>query len=421
MHILLFIFYTVLFSYCITRIPFIKKTGLSRKLLIIFFLLKIIGGCLYGYIHARSSDYPERFDTWKFHYQSIEQTELLKTDPAAFFSELFRNPYPGGVQKIFQIVNSYWNDLKFIFMVKLLAILNLFSFKNYYVNVVLLSFITFFGPVAIYRVFTAVVNKNHLLVAAGCFLIPSMIFWAGGIHKEGLLILSLGLFCFHFRKLIHGEKIWRGLIICFSCTVLIFILRNNVLFGLIPSACAWALAERRPQKTGLIFASVFTLFMIAFFTSKYFVPRIDLPYSVRLRQLEFISLGGNTAVRVDSLEPNLKGFIHNLPSSVNISFLKPYPGEGGMNYIPFTLESVLLVALILLMVVSYDKSVRQIPFLSFSIAISVVMFLVIGYTVPNIGAVVRYKSVVYPFLYTTIALKIDWKNLLARLKLKKAD
>ena len=134
-----------------------------------------------------------------------------------------------------------------------------------------------------------------------------------------------------------------------------------------------------------------------------------------------MALGGNTAVRVDSLEPNLKGFIHNLPSSVNISFLKPYPGEGGMNYIPFSLESILLLALILLMLLSYDQSVRRIPFLSFCIAISVVMYLVIGYTVPNIGAVVRYKSVVYPFFYTAIALKIDWKNLLRRLKMKKAD
>jgi len=47
------------------------------------------------------------------------------------------------------------------------------------------------------------------------------------------------------------------------------------------------------------------------------------------------------------------------------------------------------------------------------------MFLFIGYIMPNLGSIVRYRSVYLPFLITPMLCRIDWKKLLAVFKLKK--
>ena len=70
----------------------------------------------------------------------------------------------------------------------------------YYINIIFYSFISMFGPIAIYRVMNDVypAKKWQLLIAV--FLIPSFLFWCSGIHKDGLIFSCTAVIVFHLIK-----------------------------------------------------------------------------------------------------------------------------------------------------------------------------------------------------------------------------
>lgn len=141
----MFVFYLVLFAWLITKVRFYKTAGLSKSQLIIFFLLKIIAGIFYGWIGIYYGGLAQMWDTWGYHQNSVLEFRLLFDNPHAYFTNLFYNPYKEGFTQFLSTTDSYWNDLKGNFLIKVLSVFNLFSFENYYVNIIFLSFITFFG------------------------------------------------------------------------------------------------------------------------------------------------------------------------------------------------------------------------------------------------------------------------------------
>lgn len=56
---------------------------------------------------------------------------------------------------------------------------------------------------------------------------------------------------------------------------------------------------------------------------------------------------------------------------------------------------------------------KQIPrgFIYYGIFFTLSMYLVIGYTIPILGAIVRYRSIYFPFIITPIACLIDLNKL----------
>ena len=156
MEYLLFVGYLVLLAWLVTKVKFFTKTGLSKPQLIIIFLLKIMAGIFYGWIGIYYGGLAQMQDTWRFHTNSIGEYHLLYSNPAEYLTNLFTDPYKDGVSKFFDSTGSFWSDLKGNTFIKILSLLNIFSFGNYYVNVIFYSFITLFGAVSIYRVMTDV-------------------------------------------------------------------------------------------------------------------------------------------------------------------------------------------------------------------------------------------------------------------------
>jgi hypothetical protein len=406
----IFISYLILFCWLTIRVPFLRKTGIPVKWMALFFLAKVGVSCLYGYIHTLQPQYAGRMDTWRFFYESLEELKVLKKNPAGFLADLFRDPYQSGFHRIFSTRGSYWNDLKNTVMVKMVTVFDLFSFSNYYTNTIFYCFITLFGPAALYRTFLEKFPTKRVALLLACFCVPSFFFWGSGLHKEGLLMLGLGLFLYHARKLMDGKDRIPAILICLVSIFSIFVLRINILLAWVPAAMAWWWSERKGSHGVAIFVFVHFIFLTLFFTLPHLFPRIDLPMSMHIRQQEFIALGGRMALPVDELKPDLQGFIHNLPAAFSISFLHPFPGEGGMFYLPFTMEIMLLMVMMFLTLFFPDRRSLQAPLLLFSLTFAVSLLLTIGYIVPNVGAVIRYRSIGLTFLFLFAALGTDWER-----------
>ena len=402
--IALFIAYAVLFSWLLGKIPFVRKAGLPRPYLIALFLMKIAAGVAYGYIHFNAPGHVGLTDTWKFFYQGSEETAKILQDPYMIIRDILPHEVHHGFGKLFSTDNSYWNDVKHELMVKLAAVLNIFSGSHYYVNVVLYSFLTMAGPVAMYRLLQQQIPGTTLRFLLAC-CIPTALFWCSGFHKEGILFNALALIWYIIQGRQEGRRLRFVHYAVLAVSILsILLLRNNIMLPLAPAILGYFIAKAFPEKQWWVYATVCLLGLIGFFLSPYL--GADLPAAVSNRQQEFIALGGRTAVAVTPLEANLPSFLQHLPSALSIGFLRPFPLEAGVRYLPFSLEA--LAFLILLVFTVWTARRHQAPALVPALLVfGILNWLMIGYTVPNIGAVIRYRSITSPFLFSALFI---WLN-----------
>lgn len=195
-----------------------------------------------------------------------------------------------------------------------------------------------------------------------------------------------------------------------SGLLITLIIRNFFFVLLIPAVLAYYLSVNFNQKPLLIFTAVFSTVAVLFFCSP------ALMQIVCNRQADFLHLGwARSAVAVDILQPNIKSFITHLPSVINIAFLRPYVWDSySISYFASAIEIILLLTLVLystIILFKYNRDIFNHPLILCCIFYAVSAFLVIGFTIPFLGAVVRYKTAFLPILITPFLIAIPWDRL----------
>lgn len=414
MEYLLFVVYLILFAWLVTKVKFFSRSGLSQSQLIIVFLLKVMAGIFYGWIGLYYGTLAQMADTWSFHYNGIHEYHLLFNNPHEYFVNLFRNPYENGTYKFFSSDDSYWNILKGNVVIKILSIFNILSLGHYYVNVIFYSFITLLGPIAIYRVMTDVFPAKKLPIMLAVFLIPSFLYWTSGIHKEGLIFTAIGMIVY---SIYFGTKQKSfGIIRILSLVtglLLILVLRNFLIVILIPGIIIWLLANRRPKYSLAIFSFSYIVLSILFFTIRYIDPRLDFPQAVVNKQHDFLSLqGGISNIPLDELYPNAASFLKTTPQAITNSIIRPYPSDvHHILSLAAAIETDCLLLVFLLFLIYRHNGFRSKSFVYFCVFFSLSLLLAIGFSVNNLGAIVRYRSIILPLLVAPMAAQIDWRRL----------
>jgi hypothetical protein len=374
------------------------------------FLFKVIIGIFYGWIGV----YYNQRDTWAFHHAGLEEKKLLLSDPAEFVASLFRSGYADNKYgKFLSVDNSWWNDLDVNFFNKMLAVLDVFSAGNYYINVIFYSFLTLAGPIAIYRVMADVFPTKKLTILLSTFLLLSFIYWTSGIHKDGLVFTGLAfiIYCFYFGLKQNRFTLWRWVVIAGSL-LLVLVLRNFLVLFLVPACIAWALAHKTGKRPILTFAAVYLFCTILFFTAKYIHPSLDFPQSVVDRQQAFLTLTGGSAVAIDQLQPNMESFIKNVPQAFLLSTIRPYPSDvRHILSLAAAAEINLLLFFFLIFLLWKQPGIRLTPVLLFCLFFSFSVLMSIGYTVHFLGAIVRYRSIALPLLVIPMMASINWKKI----------
>jgi len=410
---LLFIVYLVLFAWLVTRVKFFALSGLTKPQLIIIFLLKVMAGIFYGWIGVYYGGLAQMWDTWRFHVESLQEYQLLQTNPQEFFTNLFRDPYQGGFSKFFETTDSYWNDLKGNIFIKILSIFNILSLGHYYVNVIFYSFITLFGSIAIFRVMNDVFPGKKLTILLATFLVPSFLYWTSGIHKEGLIFTGIALVIY---SIYFGNKekkySFQKIAIAITGLFLILTLRNFLFVIIIPAILTWIIANRWPQKGLIIFSSLYVIFSIVFFTARYISPSLDFPQAVVNKQQEFIKLIGTTSVPIKELEPSVRSFSKNTPQAITLSTIRPYPSDvHHILSLAAAIEINLLLLFFILFLLFRTNGIKSKNLIYFCLFFAFSVLLSIGFSVNNLGAIVRYRSIIIPLLVIPMIAQIDWSRL----------
>lgn len=414
MEYILFAAYLVLFAWLVTKTTFFTRSGLTKPQLVIIFLIKVIAGIFYGWMGHFYGNFAQMMDTWNYHHSALVEYDLLMTDPSSYFTNLFYEYENSGLlHSLFGSKDSYWNDLKANVFIKFLSILDIFSFGHYYVNVIFYSFISLFGPMAVYRVMTDVFPGQKLGALFGVFFVPSFFYWASGLHKEGLLFIGIAMIVYHVYFANKGGwtlKRWMGIILGLLILVL---LRNFVMALMLPALMAWLLANKKPKYGLACFGITYLLIVVMFFGLRHLVPALDFPQEVVNKQEAFLKLVGNSSVPISELKPTLGSFIQNTPQAIALSALRPFPSDvHHLLSLAAATETVLMWLLVLL---CFIFPVRHIAgsknIIYFCTFFSVSLLLAIGFTVNNLGAIVRYRSILIPLIITLVIVQTDWQRI----------
>lgn len=415
MEYILFVGYLIFFSWLVTKTRFFTATGLSKPQLVIIFLLKVIVGIFYGWMGLYYGVHAKMADTWFYHRLSITEFQLLSSDPKEYFTNLFHNPYSGiDIQNFLGSSDSYWNDLKSNFFIKILSLFDIFSFGHYYINVIFYSFISLFGPIALYRVMTDVFPDRKLPVLLATFFVPSFFYWTSGLHKEGLLFLGISLVIYHIY-FAYKEKKFGIIRIAGILTglLLLLILRNFLIIIIVPAIIAWIFANRFPKHTIASFLGVYIFFGILFFTLRYVDPRLDFPQAVVNKQQAFMKLGGRSSVTIRELEPTAFSFLKNTPQAFTLSAMRPYPSDiRHLLSLGAALEIGLLLLFFVISIIWRKKNIATSKStVLFCIFFSLSLLMAIGFSVNILGAIVRYRSIMFPLVVVLMAAQTDWNKI----------
>ncbi len=407
--ILAVILFYLLFVFLTRRLLLRKNISLSTYEILIALGIKVIAGCAYGYIFL---NYFGGDDTWAYHQQSIGEYDKMIHAPLEFFRDLTPASAIKGSTNGWQAIQYYIMDLETWLMLKLLAVFNIFSRGNYYVNVVFFNAFVFWGH---YWLFSLMVRKypaKRRIFFISIFLFPPVVFWLSGIRGDGLVFFFIALLFLQFYRWLNERRRFAIILAILALTgVLIF--RNVLVLLLVPCLLSWFVSSRFGLKPAKVFLITYGISILIFFGTLFISSTKNLPSVVAQRQYEYFKLKGNTVFKLDSLKPNVPSFGQVLPQAINNTFLRPYPWEAkDPLQIMASLEVILLILLSLLFIFRKEKdwkiTVTDPLILSF-IFFGCSLYLFIGYTVPFPGAIVRYKTIAELLLILALASGIRWK------------
>ena len=396
MHLILYIITGILYA---TGFIFLfrwlnrrKGKPADERWLLVAFAAKLVAGFVYGYVYAH---YFPVSDSWVYFKESMADYQNLLTRPSAFFSTgiTFSN-----LTDLFSTADDApWSNTGENLLIKLLAVFNVLSGGNYYIDVIFFNALSFWGLYLIYVVAKRHIQKNGLLLFCIVFFLPSCLFWNSGIDKDGLIVFFTGILIYSAHYCITVKRTVGQLGIGVLSFMFVFLLRNVNALVLLPAIIAWWIAVKLvPARPYLSYILVYSGCLVVFFLSVRFPAKFNLPLKLAEKQHQFLMLEANTVLPLTPLKPTVKSYTAVLPQAVNHVFLRPYITEIRSPFHLMAFAEILLVlAIFLLAVLSAAKHIPgklSQPFCLFVIAVSLTGLLIIGYTVPFTGAIVRYKA-----------------------------
>lgn len=406
---LLFAVYFILFLFLNKKTGFFLNTGLGHKTINILFALKVLLGLIYVYTEINII---KGGDLQNFYTDSLEQTSLLLHHPIQFFTSITDSSYTNKLDGLFAS-KSYWNELRNIFIEKLLGIINLLSFKNLYVDSLFYNYLIFYGHIALYKVFCKIWPNAKTTILLGCFFIPSSAYYFSGINKDSLFFLGLCLVIYAMSNifiLTTGKLNKRALLLLLAGLAITFIIRNFFFLLLLPAVTAYYLAVAINKRPALIFIVTFSATAILFFLSP------ALMQIACNRQADFLQLNwAPSLIPVEALQPNFKSFFSHLPLAINIAFFRPYIWDSySIFYFASALEVIVLWIIVLYsiyLIVKQKKYIFTNTLILFCLFYAVFALIFIGFTIPILGAATRYRAAFLPLLITPFLSIIPFTKL----------
>lgn len=397
--------------FLIRRLRFFNDGVLARRIMIFGFIAKLAAGTALGWVYSNYYTDRSKADTYRYFDDSEVLFSSIHDSPKNYWKMVsgWDSDSPE-LQEYYDRMN-YWydayspvNDNRA--MIRINALLRLFSGGNYHIHLVFVCFLALIGVVAA----TKALAKFHPEYSAPFFMlfiiIPSVVFWGSGLMKDSLGVFALGLTVYSLTFVGSKQHFnLKNIGIWVFCMFMLMQTRFQLFLLMCPLAIAWFLSIKFDNKRTTTFLaaylliSAFTIFSWSTFFEQGFFEQLSE------KRNAFIELGirenSNSLFSTQKMEtefPNVLmepiiGFIKSLtqPSiSSNTSVVNMIAGT----------ENILVLTILLALsgFAMKNQFKEWSLFLTFCMTLAISYLAVTGMVTPVAGALVRYKAVLIPFL-----------------------
>lgn len=424
--VILFFFWLVVLLFIIKAHSFFRIPELGKRFLSGVFVLKVAAGtvlaALYTYYYTDRST----ADIYKYFDDSKYMTAALWSQPGDFFrmllgfdndNEYFNTHYYNQMNNWFRSYESnLYNDSHTI--IRINAVMRIFSLGSYPVHTLFACFFSLAGLVGIYKAFVSFFKGKEQWLAIVVFLIPSVLFWGSGVLKEAFLLCGLGLFFYSLMQILQTEMRLKNALFLVAGFVLLLYLKVYVLMALLPGLVAFIWIAKTKHK--YILLKYFVVLLVSAVLWVYFeklFPQYHMLEILVQKQQDFNrlseSMNSGSLIPVFPLQADFISFLKASPFALFNVLFRPFPGESFSPFILMaSLENLIFIVSILVAVFRFENiTVEKSNLFIFLLLYVGLLFVLIGWVTPVMGAIVRYKVPALPFLGMLLLLITRSTNL----------
>jgi hypothetical protein len=411
-------------SVLIMRWKAFSLNGIKRSWVLAAFWLKVLAGLGLTYIYT--SYYPDRTkaDIFKYFDDSEVMYGALKDSPADYIKMV------SGVQNdnerfdalYYKKMNNWYRKYETVTyndshtIIRINAVIRIFSFGFFQVHNLIFVILSFLGFFALFKTFSPYFKDKEPWLYAAVFLIPSVVFWSSGAMKESVLFFGLGIFLYACQQLLFISFSVKRILLAALGFALLFFTKMYVLAVLIPVLVgnAWVVLTNNRHAFAKIIISLLIFVNLGILFGELY-PAYNVFELFVGKQHDFVGLArfenAGSLIEPIPVEPHFSSFLLYSPQAVFNTLLRPLPNEiGSVLMIPAIIENFLLVVFVLMAIFFHSKKLQHIRIIYFSLFFCLVLSVITGITTPVLGALVRYRIPVLPFLCIALFLIIDFKK-----------
>lgn len=423
----------IVLSFSIYKSSFLQ-CGVSRYHLVVAFIIKVVVALIVLYYYSVVRMYGDMSDLHVFFTQAEKLFLTLKSTPLDILRICFQIPTSNHVSEVTNAL-TYWNrefDYGLIndnqTMIRLNLLIYFISDGNYWIHLIIFTFLAFVGLVFIQKLFFQIRPTNSILYFIALFYLPSSLIWSGGIFKESFLLFSLGGFLYYFFSL---KKRFSYSILFLALFFAYFLIQIKIFFFIILlPICMISFVKINVYKRFLIFL----LFGLVSLSSFFFYQKInenrkvnkdeikygntfDLLKMIAYKQDDFIYdariRNPNTVLNYHPLDGTFCNFVEGIPKSMfnffgrpNIEFISNFA------LLPFRIENLLLWIFIVLQIIKRNTvSNIQLQRVNFVFIVFILCSsILLGSMIPVLGNLVKYRTPIMIMLFGLIFLNIKIKK-----------
>ncbi len=358
-------------------------------------------------------------------------------DTIQFFSDgfslvrmLFINP--GGVMNIiflkyriefFYYFNdftgypAYVRDPETWFVVRLLFIVVLLSFKSFIMATLILATFSFIGVWRLYKVFVMEFPMLRREMAISVFFIPSVFFWGSGLLKDTITFSAIGFLLYSFyMSFIRKEKIIVNGLICALALYIIISIKPYIFVGLMPGLIIWMVHKLLSQIKGeiariaaipilIIVGVVFgyiLLNMLGNSLAEYSLDQVMEKAVITQRDLKSDYYRGNS-FDIGEFDANFSSMLSKAPIAIAATLFGPFILQAN-NIVMFVsaIENLIILiftirVLVMTRFFGMFRIIASHHMLTFNMIFALFFAFSVGISTSNFGSLVRYKIPCIPF------------------------
>lgn len=405
--------------------------------------LKILAGVVYGWLYV-------------FYYGGIGDSLNYFKDAALFTSLAYQSPqdyllflWEDQYQPFTFSLGDLWNQPRALLTVKLISILNIYTFNNYWITGFYLSVFSFWGMWRLANALATQFPSTKYASTIAFLFFPSTILWSSGLTKESIV---MGLIGFSIASVIKGlyrdsfsrTFLLKNIIIWTIATIGIWLMKYYYIACLAPCILSFYLVTNllhilpRPwaqyylRSRWIQCLLLFTFLGILLWGATNLHPVLSLDYFMLAiiynhnstyifsqpdDLIHYSIYGGHGYITIDA---TLRSLSYNSLTAFFSALFRPFIWEAGTNKLKWIIgiENLFVLGASLYALYAFFRCLkawkepslliqRKTLLLTSFLLYIFILLTVLAFASPNFGGLIRYRVGAYPFYIYLILIPLN--------------